>query len=141
MTVKSLHPVRRTFGLVLGPLLFFIVMVMPAPNGMSPAGWHVVAVASLMATWWITEAIPIAATALLPVALFPLLNVMSTSATTVAYANHLVFLGWISDCDDHAKMESASAYRITYDKSRGGESFTHHPGLHDCHGVFIDVDQ
>lgn len=92
MTVKSLHPVRRTFGLVLGPLLFFIVMVMPAPNGMSPAGWHVVAVASLMATWWITEAIPIAATALLPVALFPLLNVMSTSATTVAYANHLVFL-------------------------------------------------
>jgi sodium-dependent dicarboxylate transporter 2/3/5 len=92
MTVKSLHPERRSFGLVLGPLLFFIVMVIPAPSGMSAAGWHVMAVTGLMATWWITEAIPIAATALLPVALFPLLNVMSTSATTGAYANHLVFL-------------------------------------------------
>ena len=92
MPFKSLHIERRTFGLVLGPLLFCIVMLAPLPGGMSLAGWHVVAVAGLMATWWITEAIPIAATALLPVALFPLLNVMSTSATTGAYANHLVFL-------------------------------------------------
>jgi sodium-dependent dicarboxylate transporter 2/3/5 len=59
---------------------------------MSVVAWHVVAVASLMAIWWITEAIPIAATSLLPVALFPLLNVMSTGATTIAYANHIVFL-------------------------------------------------
>lgn len=59
---------------------------------MSPAAWKVVAVASLMATWWITEAIPIAATALLPVALFPLLKVMSTKATTSSYANDIVFL-------------------------------------------------
>lgn len=48
--------------------------------------------AGLMAIWWITEAIPIAATALLPVALFPMLGVMSTSDTTSAYANHIVFL-------------------------------------------------
>ena len=59
---------------------------------MSAAAWRVVAVASLMAIWWITEAIPIAATALLPVALFPLLNVMSTKATTSSYANDIVFL-------------------------------------------------
>lgn len=50
------------------------------------------AVTMLMAIWWISEAIPIAATALLPVALFPLLQVMSTASTTGAYANHLVFL-------------------------------------------------
>jgi sodium-dependent dicarboxylate transporter 2/3/5 len=59
---------------------------------MSPAAWSVAAVATLMATWWITEAIPIAATALLPIVLFPLLGVMSTSSTTTAYANHLIYL-------------------------------------------------
>ena len=92
MPVKSIGIDRRTLGLILGPLLFFIVLAIPAPANMSPAGWYVVAVASLMATWWITEAIPIAATALLPIALFPLLGVMSTTSTTSAYANHLIFL-------------------------------------------------
>ena len=59
---------------------------------MSASAWHVTAVASLMAIWWVSEAIPIAATALLPIVLYPLLGVMSTSTTTTAYANHLIFL-------------------------------------------------
>lgn len=83
---------RRRLGLVLGPLLFFVILGLSPPAGMSVTAWHVVAVACLMAIWWISEAIPIAATALLPVALFPLLNVMSTTATTSSYANHIVFL-------------------------------------------------
>jgi sodium-dependent dicarboxylate transporter 2/3/5 len=83
---------RRQLGLVLGPLVFIVILLIPPPAELSDTGWRVVAVAALMATWWISEAIPIAATSLLPVALFPLLNVMSTKATTSAYANHLVFL-------------------------------------------------
>jgi sodium-dependent dicarboxylate transporter 2/3/5 len=83
---------RRQLGLVLGPLVFFVILGLSPPAGMSVTAWHVVAVACLMAIWWISEAIPIAATALLPVALFPLLNVMSTTATTSSYANHIVFL-------------------------------------------------
>lgn len=83
---------RRIIGLVSGPLLFIIILLLPPPQNMSLAAWHVGAVALLMATWWITEAIPIAATALLPIVLFPLLGVMSTSTTTTAYANHLIYL-------------------------------------------------
>ena len=83
---------RRIIGLVLGPLLFIVLLVLPVPQNMSPAAWSVGAVALLMATWWITEAIPIAATALLPIVLFPFLDVMSTSSTTSAYANHLIYL-------------------------------------------------
>jgi sodium-dependent dicarboxylate transporter 2/3/5 len=83
---------RRIIGLVLGPLLFIVLLALPVPQNMSPAAWSVGAVALLMATWWITEAIPIAATALLPIILFPFLGVMSTSSTTSAYANHLIYL-------------------------------------------------
>ena len=83
---------RRLLGLLLGPCLFILILLLPPPETMSVSAWRVVAVAVLMATWWISEAIPIAATALLPVALFPLLQVMSTMSTTSAYANHLVFL-------------------------------------------------
>ncbi len=89
---RSIWCERRFIGLVLGPLLFIIIMVLPPPQGMSPAAWSLAAIATLMATWWITEAIPIAATALLPIVLFPLLGIMSTSTTTTAYANHLIYL-------------------------------------------------
>ena len=59
---------------------------------MSLAAWRVAAVAVLMAVWWISEALPIAATALLPIALFPLLGVMRTAQVTVSYADHLIYL-------------------------------------------------
>jgi sodium-dependent dicarboxylate transporter 2/3/5 len=50
------------------------------------------AIALLMAVWWITEAIPIPATALLPIVLYPLLNIMPSDAVTINYGHHLVFL-------------------------------------------------
>ncbi len=53
---------------------------------------QVAAIAILMATYWITEAIPIPATALMPIVLFPLLDVMPTSKVTLSYGNHLIFL-------------------------------------------------
>jgi sodium-dependent dicarboxylate transporter 2/3/5 len=79
-------------GLVLGPALFVVVLLLPLPDGMTPEGLHVAAVALLMATWWISGAIPIPATALLPIALYPLLGVMSGSEVTRAYAHHLIYL-------------------------------------------------
>jgi len=59
---------------------------------MSAEARAVAAVALLMAIWWISEAIPMAATALLPIVTFPLLGVMSTAKTTTGYANHLIYL-------------------------------------------------
>ena len=83
---------RQKIGLFLGPMLFFIILALPQPQDMPPNAMAVAAVALLMATYWITEAIPLAATALFPIALFPLLNVMSTPQVTEPYSNHLIFL-------------------------------------------------
>jgi sodium-dependent dicarboxylate transporter 2/3/5 len=83
---------RSVIGLFLGMLLFVVVLLLPLPAGMTQAGLHVAAVATLMAVWWITEAIPIPATALLPVVLFPLLGVLSGSDVTRAYGHHLIYL-------------------------------------------------
>ena len=88
----SLRLSRQRLGLLLGPLLCLALLLAPVPEGMSPAGLRVAAVTALMATWWITEAIPIAATALVPIALFPLLGVMPSAKVTPAYANHLIYL-------------------------------------------------
>ncbi len=83
---------RQRTGLVLGPALFVLVLLAPLPAGMAPDALRVAAVACLMAVWWITEAIPIPATALLPIALFPTLGVMSSAQATAPYANHLIYL-------------------------------------------------
>jgi sodium-dependent dicarboxylate transporter 2/3/5 len=83
---------RSQIGLFLGPVLFLAILLLPLPEAMSVQGLRVAAVAALMAVWWLTEAIPIPATALLPVALFPLLGVMDGSDVTGSYANHLIYL-------------------------------------------------
>ena len=79
-------------GLISGLILFFIVLLLPVPEHVRPEAMHVLAVATLMATWWITEAIPIPATALLPIFLFPTLGIMNGSEVTQPYANHLIYL-------------------------------------------------
>lgn len=77
----------------LGGLVLFIVMLFSAPpDGLSIEGWRTAAIAVLMASWWVTEVIPISATALLPIVLFPVLGVGDISAATTPYANPMIFL-------------------------------------------------
>ncbi|CAN5622777.1 DASS family sodium-coupled anion symporter [soil metagenome] len=83
---------RARVGLVAGPLLFLAMLLLPPPEGMALLAWRTAAVGVLMATWWITEAIPIAATALLPIALFPLLGIATIAATTAPFANPVIYL-------------------------------------------------
>lgn len=83
---------RQRIGLLLGPIAFFIMLLIPTPEGMSIEAQRVAAVTLLMAIWWVSEAIPIPATSLLPVVLFPALGVMPTGEATEPYANHLIFL-------------------------------------------------
>lgn len=90
--MTSTDGVRPRIGLLLGPILFVAMLVAPAPEGMSVAAWRTAAVGVLMATWWITEAIPIAVTALLPLVLFPLLGAAPLTATAAPYANPVIFL-------------------------------------------------
>ena len=79
-------------GLVLGVVAFVALLLAPAPEGLSAAGWRTTAVVALIAVWWVTEAIPLSATALLPLALFPLLDVMPITETAFPYANPIIFL-------------------------------------------------
>src|SRR3990172_10506630 len=83
---------RSTIGLFLGPFLFWLVLLLPTPEGVETVAMRVAAVTVLMATWWITQAIPIPATSLLPIMLFPLLGVMDGAEVTLAYGNHVIFL-------------------------------------------------
>ena len=64
----------QRIGLVLGPMLALGLQWTGQPEGLSTEAWYVVSLAVLMVTWWVTEAIPIAATALLPLAVFALLK-------------------------------------------------------------------
>lgn len=83
---------RQRIGLWLGPVCLLLVLVLPTPAGMAPAAWHTVGVALLMAVWWMAESVPIPATALLPLVLFPLLGIADIRATATPYANPLIFL-------------------------------------------------
>ncbi|MBO6850151.1 MAG: DASS family sodium-coupled anion symporter [Marinobacter sp.] len=85
-------PRSQIIGLVLGPLLLVLTLVLPAPDGMSDAAWAAAGLMLLMATWWSTEAIPIPATALLPILLVPALELGSVKEATAPYANPIIFL-------------------------------------------------
>lgn len=86
------YGLRQRAGLVLGPLVCLAVLLMAPPEGMSQAAWHATAVGLLMAIWWVTEALPIPATALVPLVLFPPLGVLQVAEAAAPYANPLVFL-------------------------------------------------
>jgi sodium-dependent dicarboxylate transporter 2/3/5 len=68
------------------------MLLVPAPAGMSTAAWNAAAVSLLMAFWWITDAIPIYATALVPMALFPILKILPAGETAVNYGHDLVLM-------------------------------------------------
>lgn len=78
--------------LLLGPLAFLLIEFVLALNGLSQEGRHVLALTSWMGFWWITEAISIQATALLPLIGFPILNVMSLKSAAAPYAHPFIFL-------------------------------------------------
>lgn len=69
-----------------------LLWIAPLPEGLPEEGRRAAIIGALMACWWMTEIIPLAATALLPLALFPIAGVSSTRETAQAYADPLVFL-------------------------------------------------
>jgi sodium-dependent dicarboxylate transporter 2/3/5 len=83
---------RQRSGWILGPTALLITLVVPPPAGLSVEGWRTAGAAVLMAVFWITEAIPIPATALLPLALFPLLGLGDIRETAAPFANPTIFL-------------------------------------------------
>ncbi|RMD83384.1 MAG: SLC13/DASS family transporter [Candidatus Dadabacteria bacterium] len=80
-----------SLSLLLGPAAFAAVAAWPLPSLGGPAKL-VLAVAVWMAIWWVTEAVPLAVASLLPVVLFPLLDIRGVREVTPNYTNHMVFL-------------------------------------------------
>ena len=89
---KSNYVLYNRVGLFLGPIAAIAFFLSPTPEGMSPEGQRCGAVAILMAIWWLTEALPLAGTALIPIALFPLLGIISSRDVTAAYGDRNIFL-------------------------------------------------
>ncbi len=83
---------RKGIGLILGPLLFMATLLFFRPEGLSSAGLAILASTIWIATWWITEAIPIPATSLLPLILFPLTGGLSGDITASSYGDNTIFL-------------------------------------------------
>ena len=82
----------QKIGLFLGPILFVLLLILPVPSGLEPVAWRAIAMGAFMLVWWITEAVPLPVTALLPMVLIPLLGISDMKAATAPYANPIVFL-------------------------------------------------
>lgn len=90
--MKTLHPNIRNFaGLALGAILF-IFFLLVNPFQVEAKGVKVLAVAALMITWWIAEAIPMPVVALVPLVLFPLMGISPLKEVSAGYADPVIFL-------------------------------------------------
>lgn len=82
----------KCLGFILGPLTYTLILLFFKPKGLSEAAIAILASTAWMAIWWITEAIPIAMTSLLPIVLFPLSGGMELSTTTASFGHKYIFL-------------------------------------------------
>lgn len=82
----------QRIGFALGLNAFLLTLVMPPPAGMPPQAWIVAGLVVWMAAWWMTEAVPLTATALLPFIVLPFAGVMTAKETASAYYEPILFL-------------------------------------------------
>jgi solute carrier family 13 (sodium-dependent dicarboxylate transporter), member 2/3/5 len=82
----------RRLGLALGPLALALTVLVPPPAGMAPGAWLVAGLVVWMAAWWMTEAVPLSVTALLPFVILPLAGVSNAEVTASTYYSPILFL-------------------------------------------------
>lgn len=82
----------RRFGFWLGIAGFLLTMLVPAPSGMPPLAWSAAGLVWWMACWWMSEALPLSATALLPFVVLPLTGIADANKTAAAYYSPTMFL-------------------------------------------------
>ncbi len=92
MKQESSETLIKNVGLFIGLGVFLLLLLLPTPAGLEVEAQRMGAVVSLMAIWWVTEAVPIPVTSMLPIALYPLLHIMPSKTVTPNYTNHLIFL-------------------------------------------------
>jgi len=79
-------------GLALGLAALVATLIIAPPAGIAPAAWQVAGTMTLMAIWWATEALPFAATALVPLAVLPPLGAASAASLASGYGNTTLYL-------------------------------------------------
>lgn len=84
---KGIRPAIILFSLV----LFFLIVTLPTPQGLTPQGQKALAIFVVCVLLWVTHALPLMITSLLAVILFPLTGVLSTSATYSLFGNRAIF--------------------------------------------------
>ena len=84
--------IKENFGFLLGVTTAFVVMLLPTPEGLTPEAHKTAALFLLMGVWWATEAVPVAVTALVPLALFPMLGIVDIQSAANPYANKTIYL-------------------------------------------------
>lgn len=89
--MKPIYPLQKKIGLILGPILFLIFYNLPFQI-INPEADKIIAIAIWMICWWITEAVSISVTALIPLTIFPLLGIMDMKAVAASYGSPIVFL-------------------------------------------------
>ena len=83
---------KENFGFLLGVTAAIVVMLLPTPEGLTPEAHKTAALFLLMGVWWATEAVPVAVTALVPLALFPMLGIVDIQSAANPYANKTIYL-------------------------------------------------
>ncbi len=91
MTANNTSSLKKS-GFLIAPLIFSLLLILPPPEGLQMTGWRVAAIGVLMATFWVTESIPIPVTAMFPIVLFPLFGIKDVKTAAAPYANPLIFL-------------------------------------------------
>ena len=82
----------QRFGLWGGLAAFVLMLLLPPPAAMPPAAWQTSAIVVLMAIWWMSQALPLTATALVPFLAFPLFGIMNATETAGSYYSPILFL-------------------------------------------------
>ena len=83
---------KGNFGFLLGVTAAIVVMLLPTPDSLSEEAHKTAALFLLMGIWWATEAVPVAVTALVPLALFPMLGILDIQSAANPYANKTIYL-------------------------------------------------
>jgi sodium-dependent dicarboxylate transporter 2/3/5 len=90
--VNSISRASRYIPFILGPILFIVLQFSIPDDFISPTAGSVLALAAWMITWWVTEAVPIPVTSLLPLILLPLLGTTTIKEAAAPYAHPIIFL-------------------------------------------------
>lgn len=86
------YSTKQRVGLILGPLFFILILLFLKPDGLEMNAISTLGIVAWVATWWITEAVPIPVASVLPVILYPLTGALEPEVAYAPYANDIIFL-------------------------------------------------